>query len=198
MSGTTPTTDPTAEPTPRRGLSPALIAFIVFDVLLVVAVVVLGFSMASGGDDEPTAAPTSASSGASSAPAATDDAQAPASPDAPAEGTKRVASPTGNITCDLSPEGASCTIAALAAEPAADPACEGTVGYVVVLDPSGVSTPCEENRPAKAAADVPVLEYGSAETVNNFECASSESGMTCTDTNTGKGFTLARAGVTTF
>lgn len=184
----------------RRGLSPAIIAFIALDVVLVIAAVMVGLSLGSDGSGE---SPDQAGSSASPS-ASTSDDGAPASPTpsatplAQGADAKQVASPSGNITCTISPEGAECAIASLAADPAAVDGCEGNVGYVATLTTSGVQTPCMPEKPAKADAAVPVLAYGAAETVNNFECVSTEAGMRCSDTNTGKGFTLARAGVTRF
>lgn len=181
----------------RRGLSPAIIAFIALDVVLVIAAVMVGLSLGSDGSGE---SPDQAGSSASPSVSTSDDASPTPSATPLAQGAdaKQVASPSGNITCTLSPEGAECAIASLAAEPAAADGCEGSVGYVATLTTSGVQTPCMPDKPAKAGADVPVLAYGAAETVNNFECVSTEAGMRCSDTNTGKGFTLARAGVTRF
>ncbi|SDC64219.1 hypothetical protein SAMN05216410_2085 [Sanguibacter gelidistatuariae] len=182
----------------RRGLSPALIAFIVLDVVLVVAAVLLGLSL--GSDDSPAGAQSSATP-TSTSDGATSDGASPtpsATPLAVGADAKQVASPTGNITCTLSPEGAECAIASLATEPAAVDGCEGTVGYVATLTTSGVQTPCMPEKPGKADAAIPVLAYGDTESVNNFACESTESGMKCSDTNTGKGFTLARAGITRF
>ena len=197
MTGTTPR--PMNSPAPgRRGLSPAIIAFIVLDVLLVIAAVALGMSMSSGDADASPAAP---SPSVSSSPAAGDKPSADPAPAPPvqvgADG-KQIASPSGNITCTLTPEGAECAIASLAAEPAVVDGCEGVTGYVVTLTTAGVKTPCVPQTPSKATAAIPVLDYGDAIAVNNFECVSTEVGMKCSNTNTGQGFTLARAGITRF
>lgn len=200
MAGTTPTSAPRSTPGKRR-LSPWLVAFIAFDVLLVAgaAWLLLGGSSGSDADDTgATSVPTAeASSGATDAPA--DPAEPDPSPTLeidPAEATV-VASPTGNITCSIVPEGVRCGIASLAAEPPPVAGCEGTVGHVVELTSAGVSTPCvpDAEKPAEAGPDVAVLDYGATSEVNNFVCESTESGMRCTDTTTGDGFVLARAGV---
>ena len=200
MSGTTPPSA-THGTTGSRGLPPSIIAFIVLDVLLVVAAVALGLSMGSDGTDTPTAQPSSSASAAVTPGSTPSDDASPAPSQTPqtvgADG-KKVASPSGNITCTLAPEGAECAIASLATEPAAVAGCEGVAGYVVTLDTSGVHTPCVPAQPGQADATVPVLAYGDATAVNNFECLSTEAGMKCSNTNTGQGFTLARAGVTRF
>lgn len=198
MAGTTPTSAPRSTPGKRR-LSPWLVAFIAFDVLLVAgaAWLLLGGSSGSDADETgATAAPSSsASAGATDAPA--DPEPSPTLEIDPAEATV-VASPTGNITCSIVPEGVRCGIASLAAEPAPVDGCEGSVGHVVELTTAGVSTPCvpDAEKPAEAGPDVAVLDYGATSEVNNFVCESTESGMRCTDSTTGKGFVLARAGVT--
>ena len=199
MTGTTPS--PTNPGTPaRRGLPPAIIAFIVFDVLLVIAAIALGVSLSSDGSETPSAQASSSATGSTTPGAAASDEAAPTPAPSPSAtlsaDAKQVASPSGNITCTLTPEGAECAIASLAAEPVAADGCEGVSGYVVALSTSGVSTPCVTDKPGKASAAVPVLEYGDAVSVNNFECVSTEAGMKCSNTNTGQGFTLARAGIT--
>ena len=193
MSGTSPTGSSTAQK--GRRLGPALVAFIVFDVLLVVWAIWLVVSM---GSDDPEGSGGAEPSASASTPAAvepTSDAG-----DGPEPGTETVASPSGNITCEVSPSGAECGIASLASEPAPVAGCDGAEGYVVTLTSEGVSVPCvsAEDRPAKADATIGILDYGQAVTVNNFTCDSTEAGMKCTDTSTGKGFTLARAGITEF
>lgn len=199
MAGTTPTSAPRSTPGKRR-LPPWLVVFIAFDVLLVAgaAWLLLGGSSGSDADDGASSAPTSEASAG-----ATDAAADPAEPDPsptleidPAEATV-IASPTGNITCSIVPEGVRCGIASLAAEPAPVAGCEGTVGHVVELTSAGVSTPCvpDAEKPTEAGPDVAVLDYGATSEVNNFVCESTESGMRCTDSTTGDGFVLARAGV---
>lgn len=193
MSGTSSPGSSTAQKV--RGLGPGLIAFIVLDVLLVVWAIWLGVSMNGDGSDGSSGAEpsTSPSASASAAPSAEPS-------DGPEPGTETVASPSGNITCAVAPSGVECGIASLAAEPAPAQGCDGTEGYVVTLTSEGVAVPCvtDEDRPGKADATVAVLDYGQNVTVNNFMCDSTEAGMKCTDTSTGKGFTLARAGITEF
>lgn len=202
MAGTTPTSAPRSTGGTKRRVSPWLVAFIAFDVLLVAgaAWLLLGGSSGSGRDDTGTAAtPSAAATDTAPEGSPAPDAPAPSPTLAidPAEATV-VASPTGNITCSIVPQGVRCAIASLASEPVPVAGCAGTVGHVVELSSAGVSTPCvpTAEKPAPAGPDVTVLDYGSTAEVNNFVCASSESGMRCTDSATGKGFVLARAGVT--
>lgn len=202
MAGTTPTSAPRSTPGNKRRLSPWLVVFIAFDVLLVAgaAWLLLGGSSGSGRDatDTTTTPAAAATDGATDAAADPDDpAPSPTLEIDPATATV-VASPTGNITCSIVPEGVRCAIASLAAEPVPVAGCDGTVGHVVELTTAGVSTPCvpTAETPAAAGPDVTVLDYGTTAEVNNFVCESTETGMRCTDSTTGKGFVLARAGVT--
>ncbi len=50
---------------------------------------------------------------------------------------------------------------------------------------------------AARAGDTAILDYGTSKTVGPFTCDSAETGMTCRDDATGKGFTIARAGIRT-
>lgn len=199
MSGTTPHRPATT----RGGLGGPLIAFIVFDVLLVVAAVWLAVSLATGGSDGGQQDPGRADSGASAPSAEGPSSGAPAPVEEPSEDVtedadvEQVASPSGNIACELTVEGARCAIAELAVEPAPVEGCDGTVGYVVEVTDDGVDVPCvTSDEPQLAAGGGPsVLQYGEELAVGAFVCVSSEAGMTCTNTGTGQGFTLARAGV---
>ena len=193
MSGTSPTGTSTTQKGGRLG--PALIAFIVFDVLLVGWAVWLAVSMSSDDSTGDAAPEPTASASAPATPQPTSDAG-----DEPEPGTETVASPTGNITCAVAPSGVECGIASLGAEPAPVEGCDGSTGYVVSLTSEGVSVPCvgADDLPAKADATIDILDYGQTVTVNNFPSDSTEAGMKCTDTSTGKGFTLARAGIKEF
>lgn len=203
MAGTSHPQSKTPSASGRAKLPSYLIAFIVVDVLLVLltAWVAVSTFSANGGGSTNADGPASPSASVSTDPgAASTDPSAPQTPALIDSGGAQVASPSGNIVCSIAPTGVRCTIASLAAEPAPVTGCDGTVGYAVELTSGGVTTPCtpSDQRPGKAAAEIPVLEYGATKTVNNFGCESSASGMKCTDTSTGHGFTLARAGVSKF
>jgi hypothetical protein len=172
-----------------RRLGPGWIAFIVVDVLLVVGAVVLGFSLLGGGDGQEPGG-----NGAGPTAGATQDA--PTQEPVPTQ-TQTFASETRNITCEMTDLGVTCSIAELATQPAPVAGCDGAVGYQVVLDADGVRQPCvpAAEQPKPAAADVPVLPYGESRTVGGFTCDSANTGMTCRDDATGKGFTVAKAGI---
>ncbi|WP_333811463.1 hypothetical protein [Timonella senegalensis] len=113
----------------------------------------------------------------------------------------KFATPTGNIACEIGPDGASCTIAQLAKKPKPNKNdCKGYVGYEVRLDSAGVTLPClaKEDIPGSAGSGLDVLDYGSSQNFNNFSCESTRTGVKCTDTGSGRGFNVARAGITTF
>jgi hypothetical protein len=165
----------------------------VVDVLLVVGAIVFAISLLGGGEDEPT--PPAASSPSATASAGTDESAAP-EPTV----TETFASESRNITCEVTDVSATCVIAQLGTQPAPVSGCEGTVGYKVVLGADGgVEQPCvpTAEQPQAAAGGVAVLPYGQSKTVGPFTCESAETGMTCRDDASGKGFTIARAGIRT-
>ena len=157
--------------------------------LLVAVAVVLGGRSGDGGTASPSAP---------SAQAATDGATDGAS-GATSDTATSFASPTGNIACTMSPDGVSCTIANKQYDVPASAGCTGTTGHTVVLnEQDGVTTPCVEGpAPAPASADTPVLEYGQTQTVGPYTCTSASNGMSCVVDETGDGFRVATAALTT-
>ncbi|MBE7701443.1 hypothetical protein H9623_14200 [Oerskovia sp. Sa1BUA8] len=181
----------------RRGLSPGWIAFIAVDVILVGIVIAFAINLAGGSDG----APPSEGPGTSAEAPAAEQPEAPAEEPGPAVITgESVTSPSKNITCTISEDGVSCGIAELATQPAAVDGCKGTKGYVATLTGDGVDIPCvpSADQPKKAGNDVPVLEYDQSKEVGSYSCTSSKTGMRCTDSETGKGFNLAKAGLSSF
>lgn len=184
---------------PARRLTPGWIAFIALDVVLVIAALVFAINLMGGGDPaEAGTDPTPAATG-SPAPGADDGASGAEQWAVPA-GASVFAAPSGNITCYIADDEARCGIHELNNQPAPVETCEGTVGYVAVVDASGaISSPCiaADAQPQKATGDVRKLEYGQTTTANGFTCSSANTGMTCVADATGKGFTIAKAGVRT-
>jgi hypothetical protein len=159
--------------------------------LVVAAIVVLGGGSDGGGTTaDPSAPAAQAASGA-----ATDGATSGATSDV----ATSFASPTGNIACTMSPDGVTCTIANIQYSVPASEGCTGTTGHTVMLNESdGVTTPCVEGpAPAPASADTPVLEYGQTQTVGPYTCTSGSNGMSCVVDETGAGFRVATAALTT-
>lgn len=184
---------PVGQPS-KRPLGPGLIAFIVIDVILVVGVAIAAVVLLGGGSGAPGASPTTPVAGATTS-------ASPSAPvtsaDRPGGTDQRFATPSGNIVCDITANGARCGIASLAQKPAPVDGCDGAVGFVYVVDASGkVDVPCvpKKELPKKAGKDVNVLGYGQKSAAYGFTCTSDESGMACVDDATGTGFSLARAG----
>jgi hypothetical protein len=176
--------------TPRRS-SGARAAFAVLGVLVLVVVVAFAWNQLSrpGTDDE---------AGASTV---TNEQQSPSpSPDAAAaEVLAAFASPTGNITCEITAAEASCGIAQLTQQPAPVAGCDGTVGYRVTLsaETGEVALPCvpSDQQPRAAAPGATLLAYGDSVTKGQFTCTSTEQGMSCQVSPSERGFTIARAGI---
>src|SRR5690606_12017354 len=78
--------------------------------------------------------------------------------------------------------------------------CGGTAATRAVRAADGtVEQPCvpAAEQPRPAPGDTAILDDGTSKTVGPFTCDSAETGMTCRETATGKGFTIARAGIRT-
>lgn len=183
-----------AGPSARPRLSNGMIAFILVDVVLVLAVVIVAFVTFRGPGSPSTPAPTTTTARSSASPSAAGEDPAPVE----RTGTARTfASPSGNITCTIDETGARCGIASLANDPAPVEGCDGSVGHVYVVTTAGVpEVPCvsKDDKPKKAGKKVDVLDYGAVAREFGYTCTSEEAGVTCTDDTTGRGFTLARAG----
>lgn len=178
------------------GMSPGMRAFLLVDVVLVLALAVVAVLVVTGtlgGSDGPRDAAPDAAPGATATapqPAAT------ASPTADAEptGVEAFATQTRNIACTMREGGVSCTIASKTFVPPGAETCSGTIGHVVEASADGVEVPCVDGpAPGPAAGDVPVLDYGSTSAVGGWTCSSATNGVTCVEDATGKGFRLARA-----
>ncbi len=80
--------------------------------------------------------------------------------------------------------------------------CEGTTGYVVRVQAADgkVSLPCvaAQDQPQPAPENLDRLAYGESITRGQFTCTSEKTGMQCKDDESGRGFTVAKAGVGTF
>jgi hypothetical protein len=177
-------------------------------VVLVVAVVLAAIVILGGDDGEPTASPATTSSAPVSPDATATTAPEPSEPttqpstettppdEGPTEEPTLFASPSGNITCAISAEGARCGIAQLASKPASIDTCDGSVGYVYIVTEAGVEVPCvaKGDRPKTAEGGTSVLDYGEEATGFGFTCESAEDGVTCRNDASGRGFQLARAG----
>lgn len=185
-------------PTVKK-LNAIIVALSIIDLALIIAIVIVALNVFGGSPQSANTPDTSVTTPSESAqetePEAVDE-----EPIEDATGADSFTTPSGNIICTVSSLGVQCGIAKLDKKPAANPdGCEGYVGYVVELRTNGVTTPCvaENDLPGAASQAQEVLDYGDKKTVNNFECTSERTGMKCVDTTSNRGFTLARAGVST-
>jgi hypothetical protein len=164
----------------RRRLIPALVGL---DAVLVAAVLVVVLLVTHpGGSGAPAASGTGTGTQvAGGTPAPT-----------PTPGPPAFRLPSGNIGCEMTTGGVTCTIASETFTPPPGAACDGgTTGHTVVLDAHGVSVPCVRGTPTGVAGQAPVLNYGGTSTVGPYTCTSATNGVTCT-TAQGVGFRLAR------
>lgn len=172
------------------GLSRGLKIFLVVDLVLIVALGVTAILVLGGGsepDDTATGTPGTSSSGS---PAATSPAEGET---ASSSADQRFASPTGNIVCDMTADGVTCTIANTSVEAPQIDGCTGAgTGHVITLTADGVDVPCTDQAPSAAGADVQVLQYGSSQQVGDYTCTSGSNGMSCVD-GAGTGFRIATA-----
>lgn len=205
---------PPPPPTPaqkKSTLSGPILFLIGFDVILVVIAIMVGINTfgtpkasnpaASSQSQESAPEPPTEAAPDPEASANEEEPDGEETPEDELTGVQMFASPSGNISCEISALGARCTIADLTQTPQVDVGgCEGTIGQVVILGAQGTEIPCvaEQDGPNQAESDYRKLEYGQDVWVNNYRCQSEQDGVTCTDTTTNRGFSLARAGVKTF
>lgn len=104
--------------------------------------------------------------------------------------------PSGNISCTVSDEGATCTIASFTYSPPAVAGCTGQTGHLVVLSDEGVQTPCVEGATPQVTGTLEQLAYGSSVTRGDYCCTSGTDGATCVQVSTGTGFRLASRALT--
>lgn len=130
-------------------------------------------------------------------PKATDSAPTqPGDEDPPETEESVIVSPSGNITCEVSEERARCLVSSFDFNPPVPPDNCTWNGYgsAVEVDEEGSRLSCEEND--VDTSDAQTLDYGEELTVGDVTCASSESGIRCE--KAASGFTIARAGISTF
>jgi hypothetical protein len=101
------------------------------------------------------------------------------------------ASPSGNIGCYLTVEGARCDIAKKSwAPPPAPESCTLDWGFGVAVGKAGEATFTCAGDTVLGAQDK--LEYGRSLKAGPIRCDSDSSGMRCENTATGHGFRLAK------
>lgn len=164
----------------RNGLVLVAAAAVVF--VVGVALALSGLRGGSGDDGAAPAAQQAAGAGA------------PQDPAAPAE-LVMFRSPTANIGCSLSTQGARCDIARKSWQPPPKPeSCQGDWGVGVRVGPTGAELVCAGDT---VLGEGDALTYGQSLERGDFRCTSSRNGMRC-ENGDGQGFTIARAAYRTF
>ncbi|HMO12212.1 MAG TPA: hypothetical protein PKB06_12085, partial [Actinotalea sp.] len=141
----------------RQRLTPAMMTFVVVDVILVVTFVALLVLLRPGlGSDGPPAADPGTVTDAP--PETTPDTAAPSEPASPETFTAFVL-PSGNIWCAMSATTATCTILSYTFTPPAPPeGCSGSVGHMLqVVAGDGSQLVCPDD-PQPVPEDTPTLE----------------------------------------
>lgn len=189
-----------------RGLSGGVIALIVVDAVLVVALVALLISHPRP-EGEPEAAPTPTEPVAAAdedpgqeeeAEPEPEEAEPALQPPDDAVSEAAFVTPSGNIWCEIDGDTASCTIGSHSYS-VPDQPCDGPYGRVLQVTEDEATLPCLSEEPATSAPDsLPELDYGESTVVNDFWCTSEESGITCYSVMSGRGFSVARANYSTF
>jgi hypothetical protein len=106
-------------------------------------------------------------------------------------------SPTGNIGCYIDLRGVRCDIGDRDWEPPpAPPGCELDYGQGIELKAGGAADFVCAGDTALGAGDA--LDYGTSIGAGLLVCESEESGITCTDAESGRGFTISREGYDIF
>ncbi len=101
------------------------------------------------------------------------------------------ASPTGNIGCAIEPSSVRCDIGDRDWSPPPKPAdCQGDYGQGIQL--SAGAQPAFVCAGDSTLGGGEPLPYGQSIAAGLLRCESAATGMTCTDTETGRGFTLAK------
>lgn len=111
-------------------------------------------------------------------------------------GPEHFVTPSRNIGCYVTDESARCDIAERDWSPPTKPqSCEFGWGQGLVVTGSGADFVCAGDTTLQGPA---TLDYGQAAQRGTFRCESSQQGVTCTNTVSGKGFKIARAAYDTF
>ena len=111
---------------------------------------------------------------------------------APAGATKmdNFMAPSGNIKCSFSADGVTCGIADSDWEEEGYASCSGTKVGTLTATKTDATQSCAASMPSGG----PKLDYTTAATNGDYACRSTEDGVTCWNTKSGKSFALSRAG----
>jgi hypothetical protein len=98
-------------------------------------------------------------------------------------------SPSGNIVCAVSTASARCDVRSRSwAAPPKPSTCTGTWGQGLQVDAAGASIACT----TALLPSAPVLAYGAKTARGTYSCTSGKDGVTCVDSGSGHGFTVAK------
>jgi len=158
-------------------------------VLIFAAVLCLAAGLAACGDDEDTTTATETEAAETTPPpeSSTD----PLPPPGPAtEGPEFFRTPSRNIGCSVSKQGARCDIGEREWKPTpANEPCRVDYGNGISLNNQGAQFTCAGDTTLGAPT---VLEYGERAQRGEFFCDSSQAGVTCSNLETGAGFFISR------
>ena len=181
---------PEAEPAARER-RPIPVMGIVLGILAVVAMVLLGFVIFvfTRGYEGPAGASSSSATSTPSPSATTDE---PVKFPAPAGATKmdNFTAPSGNIKCSFTADGVTCGIADSDWEEEGYASCSGTKIGTLTATKTDATQSCATSMPSGG----PKLEYTTAAMNGDYACRSTEDGVTCWNTKSGKSFALSRSG----
>ena len=160
-------------------------------VVVLPAVLVLAACGSRSTDAQPARTPSTTAQTASEPAARPDKLTGPAPADQKVDELTGFISPTGNVACMIDADWARCDIIDRDWSPPPRPAdCEFDYGQGISLAPG-------ESAQFVCAGDTAfgtdeVLPYGDSITAGVLRCESADAGITCRDTKTGHGFSLAR------
>lgn len=158
-------------------------------------------SPAAGQAGAPATASRTATSGAASSATSTPPSTPTPTPGRPhgPSGLLGFTTPSGNIACYVNsgtpgdatdPGEARCDVAQDTWNAPPPPAsCAGDWGHSVTVGPDGATLACVTD----SAANDNVVDYGTTQVRGAFSCAVAQTGVTCTDLDTGHGFAVASA-----
>jgi len=183
-----------------RGMKVALTLLVIVALVLLGLVVAIFAGAFGGGEPEAESGQGATASATPGNPASPDQTATSPTPSASASveekypapqgavAAQSFVSPSGNIACDLGADSVSCTIAEHDYATNGFPACEGTTTVVATVDGAGLD--CGSTVTGGTGA----LDYGVFAANGHSACASTEDGVSCWNTVSGKSFALARGG----
>lgn len=104
--------------------------------------------------------------------------------------------PSGNIYCQMAVGPGGTAVACEGGGPYGVPApdnCHGAWGDRFIMTAGGDVVPsCHTDTIRSNEAQAPVLEYGQTKSIGTITCDSETTGLTCTDSSTGRFFSMSR------